>query len=293
MTDKSFRSIDEQLAILKSRGLSIDNESHAKDFLLKNNYYRISGYSLTLRKNDQFFANTHFDNIIDIYKFDHELRHILLKYIEIIEVNFKSIYAYEFSKVYGPDGYLDPTHFTDQTKYEGILQKSERQKEASLPHEAYLKHFIHDLHQNVPLWAYVDLFTIANISMLYAITDPTVKKAISDHYGLVVNRGDVLLGKFMHSMTILRNLCAHESILFNRLFEQKPSLNKKEQQLLRHNPDGSRDNAHLFGFILIIKRLLNKKDFLALKKELVNLTDNISFVSMRYYGFPDDWKTIL
>lgn len=48
-----------------------------------------------------------FQNIVDIYNFDHELRHIILKYIEIIEVEFKSIYAYEFTKVFGSTGYLN------------------------------------------------------------------------------------------------------------------------------------------------------------------------------------------
>lgn len=293
LTDKSFKTLDEQLDILKSRGLHINDEISAKNFLLNNNYYRVSGYSLTLRKNDQFFDNVSFEDIVDIYEFDHELRHILLKYIEVIEVNFKSIYAYEFSKVYGPDGYLNSSHFTDNQKYNNILQKSEHQKETSLPHEAYLKHFIQELHQNIPLWAYVDLFTIANISMLYAITDESIKDTIAKDYGLAMSNNSRILGKFMHSMTILRNLCAHGSRLFNRLFEQRPSLNRRERALLRCNPDGSVDNSHLFGFILIMKRLLDDEEYQALKKELISLTNRISFVKMRYYGFPDNWKEVI
>ena len=99
MADKEFRTIDEQLEILHSRGLNIENEENAKNFLLHNNYYRISGYSLTLRKNDVFSPNATLQNIVDIYNFDHEFRHVLLKYIEIIEVTFKSVYAYEFTQV--------------------------------------------------------------------------------------------------------------------------------------------------------------------------------------------------
>ena len=54
MADKDFKTIDEQIEILRSRGLTIEDEAEAKDFLLRNNYYRVSGYSLTLRKNDVF-----------------------------------------------------------------------------------------------------------------------------------------------------------------------------------------------------------------------------------------------
>lgn len=52
MAGKDFKTIDEQIEILRSRGLIIEDETEAKDFLFRNNYYRISGYSLTLRKND-------------------------------------------------------------------------------------------------------------------------------------------------------------------------------------------------------------------------------------------------
>lgn len=54
MNDKCFQSINQQIDILRSRGLNITDELQAKQFLLHNNYYRVSGYSLTLRKNDIF-----------------------------------------------------------------------------------------------------------------------------------------------------------------------------------------------------------------------------------------------
>lgn len=60
MPDKNFKTIEEQIEILKSRGLSIQDVSIAKDFLLRNNYYRISGYSLTLRNHDVFSENATF-----------------------------------------------------------------------------------------------------------------------------------------------------------------------------------------------------------------------------------------
>ena len=129
MPTKEFKSIDEQIAILQSRGLTINDLKYAKEFLYKNNYYRVSGYSLTLRKHDVFSETAEFQNIIDIYEFDHELRHILLKYIELIEVTIKSIYAYEFSKKYGPTEYLNCNHFTNSDKHTAIISKAEQQKE--------------------------------------------------------------------------------------------------------------------------------------------------------------------
>ena len=81
MADKDFKTIDEQIELLRSRGLTIEDEAEAKDFLLRNNYYRVSGYSLTLRKNDVFAKSATFQNIEDIYNFDHEFRHIILHHM--------------------------------------------------------------------------------------------------------------------------------------------------------------------------------------------------------------------
>ena len=292
MADKEFKTIDEQIDILKSRGLSIPDESLARQFLMRNNYYRISGFSLTLRDHDKFYKNAEFQNIIDIYEFDYHLRHILLKYIEEIEVAFKSAYAYEFTSLYGPVGYLEAGNFTDEGRYKQVIEKAEQQKSARLPHEAYLKHFINDLKQSVPLWAYVDLLTISDMSILYSISEEQVKKAVSDDMGIKVSN-TALLGRFMHSMTIIRNLCAHGSRIYNRLFEQKPSLNKKEKQLLIVDKNGDEDNAHLYGFILIMRRLLTKETFAEMRDDIIRLTQEYPFVDMRHYGFRSDWKNVL
>ena len=60
MTEKDFKSIDEQIAILRGRGLTIIDEARAKQFLLRNNYYRISGYSLHLERTIAFHKELRF-----------------------------------------------------------------------------------------------------------------------------------------------------------------------------------------------------------------------------------------
>lgn len=292
MADKEFKTIEQQIAILESRGLQIPDKDVAGDFLHRNNYYRVSGYSLTLRNHDVFAPKATFQNIIDIYEFDYNLRHVLLKYIELIEVTVKSIYSYEFTKVYGTTGYLDAANFNDATVHADIMQKAETQKNSRLPHEAYLKHFVNELQQDIPLWAFVDLLTISNISFLYKISPKPIKVSVANAMGLTV-RGDEVLERFLHHMTIIRNLCAHGSRLFNRLFEQKPWLNKRELRLLITLPDGTVDNAHLYGFILIMRRLLKPADFSEMKTEITALSQKYPFVNLRYYGFRNDWEKVL
>lgn len=290
MTEKTFKTVEEQISLLRSRGLLINDESKARDFLLRNNYYRISGYSLTLRKNDIFYSGASFQNIEDIYNFDFEFRHVILKYLEILEVNLKSVYAYEFTRIHGATGYLDESFFTDAAKHKEIIDKAEQQKLQRLNYEAYLKHYVNDLKTDIPLWAYVDLFTFSDISFMYFISQEDVKDAVAGNFGLYTPNRTKLLGRYMHSMTIIRNLCAHGNRMFNRLFEQKPSLSKKEKALLRINTDGTMDNSHLYGFILIMKRILPTNEFNELKEAIIGLNNRYPFVRMSYYGFRDDWK---
>lgn len=269
MEDKEFKTIDEQLEILKSRGLIVEDEFIAKEFLLYNNYYRISGYSLTLRENDIFHESTTFKNIIDIYNFDYEFRHIVLKYIEKIEIKFKSIYAYEFTKLYGATAYLNISNFTNEEIYKKIINKSNDLKNKLINDEKYLQHFIN---RDMPLWAYVDLFTIADISILYSISLKEVQKNIANNFKLYANKAPQILKKFMHSMTIIRNLCAHGCRIYDRVFHQKPSLNKKEKSLLIQNNNGELDNTHFYGFLMIMKKLLSELNFQSMKSNIIELT---------------------
>lgn len=170
-----------------------------------------------------------------------------------------------------------------------LLAKAQEQQDKRLPHEAYLKHFIEELKQPLPLWVYVDLLTIADISFFYTITESAIQKSIARCFNVPYK----VLGKFMHSMTILRNLCAHGSRLYNRLFEQKPKLSKDERSLLRVSNNSIVDDAHLYSFILVMKRLLKSEDFTAMKCEIISLTEAYPFVHMKYYGFNDNWKTML
>lgn len=53
------------------------------------------------------------------------------------------------------------------------------------------------------------------------------------------------------------------------------------------------DNAHFFGFFLIMRRLLPAENFAEMKEAVIALTEKYPFVRMDYYGFRDDWKETL
>ena len=84
MGSKTFKTLDEQIEILRSKGLIIDDENIAKDILLRENYFFISGYRHVFLRPDnkkKFLQGTNFRELYGLFNFDRQLRNILFKNI--------------------------------------------------------------------------------------------------------------------------------------------------------------------------------------------------------------------
>ena len=302
--EKPSLTIEQQVELLQKRNLNIPKNQmeELKKFLLNNNYYRISGYTLTLRQNDKFYPNASFDNIKQIYQFDKRLRHSILSLTEEIEVRVKSMLAYYHSQKYGPMGYKDVNtfHCADGNRVNAeaisnfltVQKKAMQQQDRMSETELFLKHFKEKNGGELPIWAYVEVLTISDISKMYGILDIDIQKAIAKEFGYCHNTGHELLAQLLHNITIVRNICAHGGRLYNRNFIRKPKLSGKQKQLLRIE-DGKVIYDRLFSYILVIKALSLPEDFDLLKEHLLELTSKYPFVDMKYYGFPDNWIEIV
>ncbi|MBP3886362.1 MAG: Abi family protein [Cellulosilyticum sp.] len=302
---KPFQSIDDQINLLKKRNLTINDDEidKARSFLLNNNYYRISGYTLTLRSNDKFYDNATLDNVIQIYNCDKRMRHIILSITEEIEIRIKTMVAYYHSKRYGALGYLDMNNFNCKTKgridadavkeYLHITRKADTLKNMMTDTEAFLKHHKEEKDGLLPFWVYVEVLTISDISKLYSLLEYEIQLDIAKEFGYHHKSANNLLDNLLHSVTILRNICAHGGRLYNRLFIRKPRLSTQQKKLLRVNENGNVVYDHLFSYILVLKDLSLGDDFSLLLEHLYELSDQYKFVDMKHYGFPDNWREIL
>jgi len=93
-------SVQEQINLLKSRGLQIPDESRAIRYLQNISYYRLSGYMypfLVNTKQHIYKTRTTFDNILNLYHFDRELRLLVFSAIEKIEIALRSQIINQFS----------------------------------------------------------------------------------------------------------------------------------------------------------------------------------------------------
>ena len=80
--EKPFKTIEEQINILKDRKLNFKNEDKAKDSLLRNNYYNlINNYGKFISKNDIYFEDVYFEDLLSIKFFDDTIKATIFEYI--------------------------------------------------------------------------------------------------------------------------------------------------------------------------------------------------------------------
>lgn len=303
-TTKPFKTIDEQIQLLQSSNLTIleSDMEKTRNFLLNNNYYRISGYSLTLRKNEVFHHGITIDHLIQIYEGDKMMRHILLSNLEIIETRLKSLISHLHAEKYGPLGYLDINTFNCVSNnkvgihviqnYIHITRKASQQKNSNYDSERFIQHHIDNKNGEFPFWVYIELLTISDTSKLYTILDEDLQRNIAAKLGFTVTNSVNIVQNHLHCMTILRNICAHGGRLYNRLFIRKPTLSISDKNLLR-KVNGKPVLNRLFSYILVIKSLIDENEFKQLKEQLLELDRNYPLAHFKNYGFPDNWKIIL
>ncbi len=101
--DKSFKNVIDQIRLLRSRGLQINNFQSAKKNLLDKNYFNlINGFETLLlddsKKTTKKYSKKSFDDFIRLHDFDLQLSTCILQKISEFETKLKTSIAYHFCK---------------------------------------------------------------------------------------------------------------------------------------------------------------------------------------------------
>lgn len=312
MEHKIFKTFNQQLKILRKRGLVVSTNGSPKRYLEKENYYNvINGYKdlfLLSRKtattDEKYKTGANFTEIKALYEFDFELKSIILKRILSVENTLKSNLAYSFSEKYGHDNYMKMDNFEYIsgnaksiknvmdliTGVQGILAKQVNKHEA-------IKHYMIE-YGYVPLWVLVNILPLGTISKFYASMKQQDKQAISKIYKL----SDVELNNILKNLTYCRNKCAHGERLYNFKSSSELRENNIHTKLLipKNNNKLTNGTNDLFAVIISLKLLLNKKDFnkmiMEINSELVTLEKQLHVISIddvyKELGFIHSWINI-
>lgn len=288
---KPFLSIKDQISLLKSRNLTINNEAYAYEKLSALNYYRLSGYSLTLRKDDRFTTGTSFEDIIDIYNCDHEMRALLWKELSSIEISLRTHIGYVVGKD-DPRGLIHPETFRDIDSYEKF-QTDLKTGISNNSSEYFVKHHMDKYRGAMPSWVVVELLSFGDLSSLYTGLSKEIKQNLTAEY-YPGCRFDYL-ENWLEGLVILRNFCAHHKRLYNRGFPVTPKITERDYDYYRSLGYQQQEiGKRLFFRIVILCRLLNTSE------EQSRFLDEINMIFEKYpsvqiwrYAFLKNWRQII
>ena len=306
MKNKVFKNLDEQIEILKTKGLYVNDIDKAKTVLLKENYFFISGYRhlfIDNQKNKNFIDGTTFEELYAMFVFDRNIRNIFFKNLLIIENNIKSLISYQMSKKYGfkEKDYLNPKNFTENSikvrQVHDVLDKVKRQIRINGKKHTATIHYITN-YGYIPLWILVKVLSFGLMAEFYNIFKENDQSEIAKYYGLDV-------GTFIVYLNILsnyRNLCAHEDILYDhRTLKEIPDTSYHHLlNIDKHDNEYIYGKNDLFAVVIILKSLLSKQQFTdfinEIQYEVDILSGKISVIPiekiLNAIGFPSNWKDI-
>ncbi len=290
---KQFKSVDEQLDILKERGLIIEDAEEARKILSSISYYRLSAYTLTLRHNDKFYNNIRFFDVMQIYYFDMKLRAALMYLLESIEVSMRTYIGYYHARKYGSLGYYDEKAFEKPDRFKKFVDDYQKAIDEYGDKEAFVKHHNDVYGGQFPIWVLTELLTLGTLSRLFKNLTQEVRSEIChDHYGLI---NDSYIGNWLQACTILRNICAHRGRLFNRKIPFSIKLGRNDKVFFRKKGiDVNTASKQLFVYLMVIHKIVpDNVVWDTFSKRLVELEKKYPFVRLDYYGFTNDWKSVL
>lgn len=307
MIDKQFKNLEEQIEILKYKGMTINDEEYAKKILLRENYFFLSGYRYPLMKSmtdKRFLEGVTFEEMYSLFLFDRAIRNVFFKYLLVIENNLKSIFSYQLSKKYGykEKYYLRSKNFTNdkskQRQVNDLIRKMKRQIRVNGSQHTATAHYMSN-YGYVPLWILVKVLSFGIVGELFSIMKYDDQVAICKIYDIPVDE----FSNYLPILSNYRNTCAHEDILYENRTQKKIKGTIYHKLLnIEKNEEGEyvKGTNDLFSLLIIMKRMLTYDEFkdlcLELDKRIENLEYNLHSIKIEKIldrmGFPSNYMQL-
>lgn len=295
--NKPALSISQQIAQLESRGLIINDKTLAENALRNLNYYRLSGYWMYFensRNPHHFKSGTKFEDILDLYNFDKELRSYVFEGISRFEVSLRTQISYQIGMKYGSHSYLDPSYAKDFSVWLENMKKI--QIEAGRSKEIFIKHYKDKYEESFPpIWVVSEIFSFGTLSCWYknlkelpSLNDNCPGNA-KDSIATFYNIPSVILESWIHSLSVLRNHCAHQSRLILKQISIQP-MKPKSNKIYISQIWSSKVNG-MYNLILL---LIHLNDQIKLqsnwKSSFIMFLKNNSDRCIEFLNFHKNWN---
>lgn len=286
--NKPTLSIQEQIDLLKARGIIINNEELATHYLEFIGYYRLSAYFKF--ENNKYHPRIIFEEILEHYIFDRKLRMLLFDAIERIEIALRSVITNTMTSKHGAFWYNKAKIYATKpsNSYQSVLQVIRAATIEQKNKDTFIKHYYdtYNAPELPPSWMLMETLSMGNVSRILSLLVVEERKRISNFFKVKERH----LVSWMRALTYTRNLCAHHARIWNRVFTLKVEADKR-YDICR---DSFFHKGKLYSQVVVIAILLSviapNNHFEQHIKELLNDHDHDHNYKLSM-GFPETWDS--
>lgn len=283
-------TIAEQIEKLKARGLQFKNEQKAAHYLSNISYYRLRAYTYPFQDNNEedqpFIGNISFEEIIQLYVFDRQLRLLIFNAIEKIEISLRTQIIYKYAIKYGSHWHLKPELYSNVGQFAEHIESL--RKETDRSNETFIKHYKekYTSPKEPACWMSLEVSSMGLLSKIFSnLKKDEVKSDITTYFGL---KDTDVLSNWMYCLCILRNTCAHHGRVWNR---RLPPITIPKKTLFSYIENKRIYPNKIYAILCTILYILDiispDHDF---KKCLLKLMKNCPTLQEKEMGFPKDWQ---
>lgn len=244
------------------------------------------------RNPHHFKAGTKFEDILDLYNFEKELRAYIFDGISRFEVSLRTQISHQIGMKYSSHSYLHPEYAKDFSVWLENMKKI--QAETGRSKEIFIKHYKDKYEESFPpIWVVCEIFSFGTLSCWYK----NLKEISSNNQNCLGNAKDdvasfyklpsVVIESWIHSLSVLRNHCAHQSRIILKQIVIQPMKSKSISISIIWS---SKTNC-IYNLILI---LLYLNEQIALpsnwKTDFITFLKNNSVKCVEFLNFSQDWK---
>ena len=286
---KTYKSAEQLVPLLQSRGLFISDIVKAKQYLQTISYYRLSAYMhplLAMPKSDNLYkSGSTFTQVMNLYRFDKKLRLLLFNEIEKIEIAIRTTIIDVCTDTYAnPFWMTDKSNFIAESKYLKTMDLINHEIERS--HEDFIIHF-KTTYSNPypPAWILSEILPLGVLTNLFLnLKNPQIKKRVAQRFGLQLP----VFTSWLTIITLTRNACCHHARVWNKQNTITPMQPKKTSSPWIKIPVNS---LRVYFNLCIVKYFLGiispNNDMAEKLKTLLAAYPLVDTMAM---GFPEGWE---
>lgn len=283
-------TFDEQVDMLQSQGLLIEDRKRALRVLQNISYSRFKSYLVPLmedRHTHRFKKGATFEQAYAIYGFDRRLRELIFHELEKIEISIRTRIAYASMDDDAGFWFTNPDYFSRKDEFKDILRRIRNEVDRS-DNDAIKRFRQKYTNDFPPCWLTLEATSMGTLSTIYdALRPGKFKRKLAEFYGV----SDVVFSSWLHHLVYIRNTCAHHSRLWNKTLSVQAMVPKSARYYF---PEQKEDAAsHVYMTLCIIKYMIDTiKPDNTFSGRLKQLVGNFPLIDPRQMGFPEDWRSM-